>query len=714
MTLTNVANSRRANSQSGLIQPLRWHNLTVSVILLVSMVFAMEARATAMTHYQSANDSVYFADLAIEGSHGSVTLCLKNALSISEIVVPLAFFQGSTFARLDSMTWTARLANPLILPNRIIQPQIDGFSPDFVLIWARTPSSQVLPAGRGEIARLYFTSDSIGLFRGDTTSLFPTMNLRLVDSVGLVSTPSFITADFVCLDEDLIQRWAHIIYPDDSMPILGDSATISGSYRGAAGDTLPNGDAISADSVVFSYSYDNLSYFRISSDLSGMDDCMRSDSIAPCSGDGWAATIDVANLVEGWGFIRMLAYLGPRTYGDTTKIYFFPEPPTVRILSPTFGSGVSDSLHIQAQVHSARHSWIADLFRQEAKKEYTKGVELCKQFDLVGNELGSSSCAPTAVTSCLLYWANHGYPDLAKSKDGSKDLSPKEVCGELSSKMGTGKDGTAFANMVDGTKQYIDERPSLKDKFEIKRIPKENSKNYATFKDIKEQLEKDKEDVIGMMRDSTGQKRHAITFNSVSNDGSQKVGFMDPWRGQMYPSSFTDGATATTPGSLKFGFKETQGDWEVVRLLIVSEKPTNQLIPTPIAKTGRHRVRAYQDTIIELSMSIFDQPLDSIYFASVILTDSVSGFKFSDYITYFRVPSTSCCIGFTGNIDCDPEQECDISDLSALIDYLYITFTPLCCTEEANTDGQPGIDISDLSALIDYLYIGFTPPAACQ
>ncbi|MBI5266442.1 MAG: thrombospondin type 3 repeat-containing protein [candidate division Zixibacteria bacterium] len=73
----------------------------------------------------------------------------------------------------------------------------------------------------------------------------------------------------------------------------------------------------------------------------------------------------------------------------------------------------------------------------------------------------------------------------------------------------------------------------------------------------------------------------------------------------------------------------------------------------------------------------------------------------------------SCCVGITGNVDCDPAQGTDISDLSALIDNLFITFTPLCCPEEANTDGQPGTDISDLSALIDYLFITFTPLAVC-
>ena len=74
----------------------------------------------------------------------------------------------------------------------------------------------------------------------------------------------------------------------------------------------------------------------------------------------------------------------------------------------------------------------------------------------------------------------------------------------------------------------------------------------------------------------------------------------------------------------------------------------------------------------------------------------------------------SCCSGFTGNVDCDPANGTDISDLSTLIDNLYISFSPLCCEAAANTDGQPGIDISDLSALIDYLYINFTPTAPCQ
>ena len=81
----------------------------------------------------------------------------------------------------------------------------------------------------------------------------------------------------------------------------------------------------------------------------------------------------------------------------------------------------------------------------------------------------------------------------------------------------------------------------------------------------------------------------------------------------------------------------------------------------------------------------------------------------------------SCCLansidGRSGNVDADPAKGVDIADLSALIDFLYISFTPPQCLTSANIDGDiaGGIDIADLSGLIDYLYISFTLPALCQ
>ena len=76
---------------------------------------------------------------------------------------------------------------------------------------------------------------------------------------------------------------------------------------------------------------------------------------------------------------------------------------------------------------------------------------------------------------------------------------------------------------------------------------------------------------------------------------------------------------------------------------------------------------------------------------------------------------SGCCEGITGNVNDDPGEIVDIADLTALIDYLFVNFTPLPCLDEANTTGDPSgtVDIADLTALIDHLFINFTPLPAC-
>jgi|GEM_PF-3594447 len=77
----------------------------------------------------------------------------------------------------------------------------------------------------------------------------------------------------------------------------------------------------------------------------------------------------------------------------------------------------------------------------------------------------------------------------------------------------------------------------------------------------------------------------------------------------------------------------------------------------------------------------------------------------------FYVP---CCEGRTGNVDCSEVEEPDISDITRLIDYLYLSHLPLCCPEEADCDGSGGEpDISDITAVISHLYIAHEPLAEC-
>ena len=74
------------------------------------------------------------------------------------------------------------------------------------------------------------------------------------------------------------------------------------------------------------------------------------------------------------------------------------------------------------------------------------------------------------------------------------------------------------------------------------------------------------------------------------------------------------------------------------------------------------------------------------------------------------------CRGTVGNVDCDPGDNADISDLIPLVAFLFTHTETLCCPGEANIDGDPDgvVDITDLQLLIDHLWIGFTPLRYCE
>lgn len=94
---------------------------------------------------------------------------------------------------------------------------------------------------------------------------------------------------------------------------------------------------------------------------------------------------------------------------------------------------------------------------------------------------------------------------------------------------------------------------------------------------------------------------------------------------------------------------------------------------------------------------------------------SPGGFAWIDDLEFGTAVPDGCCVGMSGNVDSDQAEIVDIGDLTALIDFLFISFTEPECMEEANVDGSVDgiVDIGDLTALIDYLFISFTPPAEC-
>ncbi|UCC43526.1 MAG: S8 family peptidase [Candidatus Zixiibacteriota bacterium] len=81
-------------------------------------------------------------------------------------------------------------------------------------------------------------------------------------------------------------------------------------------------------------------------------------------------------------------------------------------------------------------------------------------------------------------------------------------------------------------------------------------------------------------------------------------------------------------------------------------------------------------------------------------------------------PFGNTCLGIPrGNIDGSFDYEVDMGDLTALIDYLFISMEPLEAYGEADVaplDGPDGVvDIADVTALIDHLFITYTPLPSC-
>jgi hypothetical protein len=75
-----------------------------------------------------------------------------------------------------------------------------------------------------------------------------------------------------------------------------------------------------------------------------------------------------------------------------------------------------------------------------------------------------------------------------------------------------------------------------------------------------------------------------------------------------------------------------------------------------------------------------------------------------------------CCVGSLGNVDCSADQLVTMGDLTVMIDNLFITLTPLCCSPEANVDisSDGRITMGDLTVLIDHLFITLTPLPECS
>ncbi len=69
--------------------------------------------------------------------------------------------------------------------------------------------------------------------------------------------------------------------------------------------------------------------------------------------------------------------------------------------------------------------------------------------------------------------------------------------------------------------------------------------------------------------------------------------------------------------------------------------------------------------------------------------------------------------GYTGNTDCDTGGNRNLSDITKLIDRVYITHNALCCEENGDLDRDSAINLSDITILIDHVYLSHRETGLC-
>jgi hypothetical protein len=81
----------------------------------------------------------------------------------------------------------------------------------------------------------------------------------------------------------------------------------------------------------------------------------------------------------------------------------------------------------------------------------------------------------------------------------------------------------------------------------------------------------------------------------------------------------------------------------------------------------------------------------------------------SKVIKYTAPP---CCVLRTGDASCSGSDEPTIGDFNRIVDFLFISYAPLCCVEEADVNQSGGanptaadVTIGDASYLQDYLFM---------
>jgi hypothetical protein len=76
----------------------------------------------------------------------------------------------------------------------------------------------------------------------------------------------------------------------------------------------------------------------------------------------------------------------------------------------------------------------------------------------------------------------------------------------------------------------------------------------------------------------------------------------------------------------------------------------------------------------------------------------------------------TCCMDATGNASNDASHDVNLTDLTILVNALFVSFGEIPCRAEANVSGDANCDITltDISVLVNHLFVAFDPVAICE
>jgi immune inhibitor A len=119
------------------------------------------------------------------------------------------------------------------------------------------------------------------------------------------------------------------------------------------------------------------------------------------------------------------------------------------------------------------------------------------------------------------------------------------------------------------------------------------------------------------------------------------------------------------------------------------------------------------DTVLSVT---YPMATDTVYYWKVKAADMNGGETWSSETFSFLTPVTiepGCCVDTRGNVNNDPEDQIDISDLTYFVDFMFSGGSAPECFEEGDVNSDESHDISDITFMVDYFFGGGPAPGPC-